>query len=94
MVSLHNFQTLQSDQLVQACGSGNLVSIASLLNGGAVVDSIGTDEFGVSDIGNGCGDCNNYCVCCRTLRMLYMWSLHMDADVVYCSWESYQSRTC
>ena len=65
MVSLHNFQTLQSDQLVQACGSGNLVSIASLLNGGAVVDSIGTDEFGVSDVRNGCGDCN--CVCSHSL---------------------------
>ena len=41
---------LQSDQLVQACGSGNVVSVVSLLNGGAMVDSIGTDEFGVSDV--------------------------------------------
>ena len=47
----HNIlNTVQSDQLVQACGSGNVVSVASLLNGGAMVDSIGTDEFGVSDV--------------------------------------------
>ena len=26
------------------------MSIASLLNGGAVVDSVGTDEFGVSNV--------------------------------------------
>ena len=41
---------VQSDQLVQACGSGNIVGVVSLLNGGAMVDSFGTDEFGVSDV--------------------------------------------
>ena len=41
---------VQSDQLVQSCGSGNIVGVASLLNGGATVDSLGTDEFGVSDV--------------------------------------------
>ena len=41
---------VQSDQLVQACGSGNIVGAASLLNGGAMVDSVGRDEFGVSDV--------------------------------------------
>ena len=46
----NKINTVQSDQLVQACGSGNVVSVASLLNGGAMVDSIGTDEFGVSDV--------------------------------------------
>ena len=41
---------VQSGQLVQACGSGNIVGVASLLNGGAMVDSLGSDEFGVSDM--------------------------------------------